>query len=238
MDWRSRTVLVTGASRGLGKALCLKLCEAGAKKVYAASRDTTPIQGFASDQIFPVALDIRDEARIAEVAEQLKDVSILINNAGILRRGELHAVSTGDLNTEYGTNFLGPLALTKALLPNIKEASGAIVNVLSICSLAAMPGLAGYSASKAAFHSATQSLRASLRHNGVTVHGVYPGPINTDMNEGLAIEMASPESVANAIVAEVSAGKEYIFPDPVSESVHEKFLIDPYAIEREFSGYR
>jgi short-subunit dehydrogenase len=110
-------------------------------------------------------------------------------------------------------------AVTEAFLPQLTSSRGAIVNNLSLNSLAPLPALAAYSVSKAAAFSLTQSLRTSLAERGVRVHAVLTGPTDTDMVRGLNIPKAPAESVARAIFDAVDRGEEDIFPDPVAQAL-------------------
>jgi short-subunit dehydrogenase len=113
---------------------------------------------------------------------------------------------------------------------------GAMVNLLSVVALASMPGLAGYNASKAALWSVTQSLRATLAANGTAVHGVFPGPVDTDMAAALDIAKTSPVEVAQAILAGIEAGEEDIFPDVMAQQVYAAWKADHKAIEHQFAA--
>jgi short-subunit dehydrogenase len=127
--------------------------------------------------------------------------------------------------------------VTQAFLPLLIRSRGAIVNVLSVTALAALPIIPSYSISKAAAFSLTQSLRALLAGRGVRVHAVLAGPVDTDMSRGYDVPKASPESVARAIFDGVEKGEEDIFPDPMSESLAESWRSGTAkALEREFAA--
>jgi NAD(P)-dependent dehydrogenase (short-subunit alcohol dehydrogenase family) len=129
------------------------------------------------------------------------------------------------------------LRVTRAFVPLLKRSHGAIVNNLSLAALAALPIIPAYSISKAAAFNMTQSLRALLASDGVTVHGVVLGPVDTDMNRGLEIPKASPESAAAAIFDGLARGEEEIFPDPASASVAEGWRTGAAkALELQFSA--
>ncbi len=128
--------------------------------------------------------------------------------------------------------------MTQAFLPLLTRSRGAIVNVLSLAAVAALPFDPTYSISKAAAFSLSQSLRALLAGRGVSVHAVLPGPVDTDMTRGLDIPKASPESVARAIFDGVEKGEEEIFPDPMSASMAESWRSGAAkALERQFAAY-
>ena len=137
------------------------------------------------------------------------------------------------------TNYYGTLAVIRAFVPVLqKNGQGQIANVISVVGLAPMTVIGGYSASKAALHSVTQTMRAELAGRGIHVAGIYPGPIDTDMARGFEAEKASPESTAQRIVAGLIAGKDYIFPDPMSEQVGQLWLKDPQGLEKQFAAFR
>jgi NAD(P)-dependent dehydrogenase (short-subunit alcohol dehydrogenase family) len=211
------TVLVTGANRGLGRALVEEVLRRGAKRVYAATRQ--PLV-HSDERVTPVTLDVTNTAQIQGAVENVESLDILINNAGIT----LYDTDLGDraaLEQQLAVNLFGTYGMTQAFLPLLTRSRGAIVNVLSLAAVAAVPFSPAYSLSKAAAFSLSQSLRALLAGRGVRVHVVLPDPIDTDMTRDLDIPKASPESAAQAIFDGVEKGEEEIFPDPMSESMAE-----------------
>ena len=125
------------------------------------------------------------------------------------------------IEQHLAVNFFGLLKVTHAFLPLLKRSKGAIVNNLSLAGLAALPVIPAYSISKAAAFNMTQSLRVLLAGQGVTVHAVVLGPIDTDMNRGFEIPKASPASAAVGIFDGLEKGEDDIFPDPASLSIAE-----------------
>lgn len=240
MKMDDTVALVTGANRGLGLAFVEQLLARGAKRIYVASRDLAKAEQLAAREprrLVPLRLDITSPTQIAEVAAQATDLTLLINNAGLLGSFNLLDTTPDTLQREFDTNVFGQLAITRALLPALERAQGsAIVNVLTVVSLANMPGIGGYSASKAAALSVTQALRAQLRARGVAVHAAFPGPIDTDMVRALELPKASPESVARAILDGVEAGQEDIAPDAMSQEVLAKWSRAPKEVERQFAS--
>jgi NAD(P)-dependent dehydrogenase (short-subunit alcohol dehydrogenase family) len=218
MSIEGKTVLVTGANRGLGHALVDEALRRGAKRVYAASRQ--PI-AHADDRVTPVIMDVTDWAQIKLAVESVESLDILINNAGVSLPDDLS--SRAAFEQHFDVNVYGPLMVTQALLPSLTQSRGRIVNVVSIGAFAAVPVLPAYSASKAAAFSVTQSLRALLAGRGVRVHAVLPGPIDTDMVRDLPIPKTPPESVARNILDGVENEDEEIFPDPFSERMAESW---------------
>jgi NAD(P)-dependent dehydrogenase (short-subunit alcohol dehydrogenase family) len=228
--------LVTGASRGIGRALVLALRDAGAKRVYAAARRPEQVDS-AGGTIVPLALDVNDPASVARVAREAEDVTLLVNNAGVLASQSALSSPLSRIQEDFATNVFGSLAVTRALLPALeRNGGGAIVNVLSVVSLASMPGLGGYSASKAAALSLTQALRGELASRGIRVHAVFPGPVDTDMAKGIPLAKTSPEAVAQAILEGVARGDEDILPDPMSREVFAAWARDPKGVEHQFAS--
>lgn len=210
------TVLVTGANRGIGRALVEEALARGAKRVYAGVR--RPID-HPDRRVIPLMFDLTDAAQIRAAAAQVESLDLLVNNAGLALYDDLGDPSA--IQQHLDVNLFGPLAVTQALLPLLTRSRGAVVNVLSTAALAALPVIPAYSISKAAAFSMTQSLRALLAGQGVRVHAVMTGPTDTDMSRGLDIPKASPESVARAIFDGVRSGAEEVFPDPMSVSLEQ-----------------
>ena len=200
---------VTGANRGIGRALVEEALRRGAKRVYAGTRQ--PL-AHSDGRITPLTLDVTNAAQIQEAVERVESLDILVNNAGLDLQGEL-----GDraaLEKHLAVNLFGTYGVTQAFLPLLTRSGGAIVNVLSLAAIAPLPFTPTYSISKAAALSLSQSLRALLAGRGVRVHVVLPGLVDTDMTRGLDLPKTSPESVARAIFDGVEKGEEEIFPDP------------------------
>jgi NAD(P)-dependent dehydrogenase (short-subunit alcohol dehydrogenase family) len=207
---------VTGANRGLGQALVEEALRRGAKRVYAASRQpfTHP-----DKRVIPVVLDVTNAAQIQAAAERVESLDILINNAGVSVPDDLSDRAT--FEQHLAVNLFGTWGVTEAFVPSLSKSKGAVVNVVSVGALAAVPVLPAYSASKAAAFSLTQSQRALLAARGVEVHAVLPGPIDTDMVRDLPIPKTAPDSVAQGILDGVENGDEDIFPDPMSATMAE-----------------
>ena len=234
------TILVTGANRGIGLALVEKSLEKGAAKVYATyrSENNRSMLTELGERVVPVHLDLGDPATIAQLIQSVPSLNILINNAGILSALRLLEDTEEQLRNDVETNFFGTLAVTKAMLPALKkETSATIVNVASIASLAAMPSLGGYSASKAAIHSMTQSIRGELKADSISVHGVYPGPVETRMTEGYEMELTPAPVVAEKILEGIENGIEDIFPDAMSQQTGPLFLSSPKQLEETFASF-
>jgi NAD(P)-dependent dehydrogenase (short-subunit alcohol dehydrogenase family) len=209
-----RTVLVTGGNRGIGRALVEEALSRGAARVYAGTRG--PL-AHADGRFIPLMLDVTDAAQIQAAAGQVESLDVLINNAGIWLFDDLS--DRASLERHLAVNFFGTYAVTRAFLPLLTRSKGTIVNNLSLNALAPLPLTPAYSISKAAAFSLTQSLRALLAGQGVTVHAVLTGPTDTEMTRGFDIPKASPESVARAIFDGVENNEEDIFPDPMSATM-------------------
>ena len=217
MEVEGAVALVTGANRGLGAAIAQGLLDSGAT-VYGAARDPATI---ASDRLVPVRLDVTNDDDVADAARTCRDVSIVVNNAGILRSSaSLAAGAVEAARAEMETNFFGPMRMARAFAPILRDnGGGALINVLSVLSFISMPQAATYSASKSAAWSLTNALRIELRRQGTLVVAVHAGFIDTDMAAGVSGEKISPQSVATQIVAAVTDDAEEVLADPSSEMV-------------------
>ena len=213
MQVENKAVLITGANRGIGRALVDEALRRGAARVYAAMR--SPVT-FGDTRVTPLTLDVTSVAEIRQARAAVGALDILVNNAGVAMYDDLS--DTDAIERHLRVNVIGALNMTNAFLPLLSRSQGALVNILSIAAVAPLPIIASYSISKAAALSMTQSLRAYLQPRGVTVHGVFVGPTDTDMNRGFDIPKASTESVARGIFDGVEGGEEDVFPDVVSQS--------------------
>jgi NAD(P)-dependent dehydrogenase (short-subunit alcohol dehydrogenase family) len=211
-----QTVLVTGASRGMGREYVAQLLDRGVTKVYAAARDPRTID-VADPRIVPLQLDVTDATSVAEAADLASDVSVLINNAGIARGASVLDPDTSDLREEMETNLFGPLAMASAFADRIAERSGAIVNVASL--LAWMPIGASYGVTKAALWSATDSMRLGLGSRGVQVVGVYVGLVDTDMGAFADSPKSDPAEVVRQILDGIESGADEVLADEVTRVV-------------------
>jgi len=214
----AKTVLITGANRGLGRALSDEALRRGATRVYAGTRE--PLV-HADDRVVSLTLDVTDPEQIAHAAESVTTLDVLINNAGISLPDSLADRTT--LEQHLAVNLYGTWGVTEAFLPLLARSQGAVVNVVSLAAFAAVPVLPAYSISKAAAFSLTQSMRALAAGQRVSVHAVMSGPIDTDMVRGLDIPKASAESVAAGIFDGLALGEEEIFPDPLSHRLAESW---------------
>jgi NAD(P)-dependent dehydrogenase (short-subunit alcohol dehydrogenase family) len=233
------TALVTGANRGLGKALVEALLERGAPRVYATARRRETLDDLVArgaGRVVPIELDVTDAAQVATLASQADDVTLLINNAGVAAHmfgafGDAAWLDAG--RTEFEVNVLGTLAVTQQLAPVLaRHGGGAVANVASVASFISFPPAPTYAASKAGTHSITQYARMTLREQGTYVAGVYPGPVDTDMAADLPFEKTSARDVAHAILDGLEAGQEDILPDPMARQIGAAFFAGPKQLEQ------
>jgi NAD(P)-dependent dehydrogenase (short-subunit alcohol dehydrogenase family) len=232
MTIADRAILVTGANRGIGQALVEEALNRGARRVYAGTRQ--PLV-HPDARVTPVTLDVTNAAQIEATVESVESLDILINNAGVSLPGELDRAVAERL---LSVNLFGTLGMTQAFLPMLTDSRGAIVNVLSLSAVAALPFDPNYSISKAAALALSQVLRAQLAGRGVSVHAVLPGPVDTDMTRGLDVPKTAPESVARATLDGIENGEEEVFPDPMSALIAESWRGGVVkALERQFAAY-
>ena len=212
----NKVVLITGANRGIGRALLEEALARGAKKIYAGTRKdfTHP-----DKRVVPITLDVTNKQQIAEAVKKVGYLDILINNAGVSLFDNLSDQAI--LAQHFAVNFFGPYDMIQAFIPSLIESKGAIINNLSLVALAALPPVPSYSISKAAAFSMTQSLRTFLKPQGVKVYAILTGPTDTDMSREYAIPKTSAESVAQNIFDGVEDEEEDIFPDNLSRSLAE-----------------
>ena len=230
--------LVTGSNRGIGRAIVEALIERGASKVYAAARKTEGVADLVaahSGRVVALEFDVTNADHIANATKVATDVSLLINNAGV-------ATSMGTMitdpavnpmaRTEFEVNVFGLINVTQAFAPILNaNGGGAVVNLGSVASLVSFAMAQTYSASKAAVHSITQSLRIAL--GNTLIVGVYPGPVDTDMAQGIPMDKATPASVAHEILDGVESGAEEVFPDPMAKEMGGFFLQNPKGLEQQ-----
>jgi NAD(P)-dependent dehydrogenase (short-subunit alcohol dehydrogenase family) len=219
---------VTGANRGIGKAFVEALVQAGAHRIYATARSIETLQdvvAIAPDRIIPIALDVTKPDQVNAAAQTAQDVTLLINN-----------VETAQW--EMNTNYFGTLSVIRAFAPILqRHGGGAIVNMMSVVAVANAPVFSSYSASKAALSSLTQGVRAELAPHGTQVIGVFPGPVDTAMAEGVPMAKIAPIAVAQATLEAVEQGLDDVYPDPVSQSVFTAIAEPLKAVEKQFAGW-
>jgi NAD(P)-dependent dehydrogenase (short-subunit alcohol dehydrogenase family) len=233
MTLSDKVVLVTGANRGIGLAVVREMLKVGVAKVYAAARDPSKLPPFSDGRVVPLQLDVTSDESVSTAAAFAKDVDVLVNNAGTLAFGDYLESNWETFEDDMRTNYFGTLRVLRAFTPQfIARKSGTIANVSSVVGLSAVPLMAGYSASKAALHSITQSLRGTLEKHNITVLGIYPGPVETDLAKVVPYpDKATPEHAAANIVKGVAEGQTYIFPDPMAQQVEQLWSTDNRKLE-------
>ena len=202
--------MVTGAGRGIGRAIALKLAAAGAD-VVCVSRTAENSAKVADEvralgrQAWPLAVDVSDSAAVTAAAEQILTlagrVNVLVNNAGVTRDGLLMRMSEADWDTVMNTNLRGAFILTKAFSRTfLKQRSGRIINIASVVGLIGNAGQCNYAASKAGLIGFTQSVAKEFASRGVTCNAIAPGFIETDMTAVL------DEAVTSALLKQIPLG--------------------------------
>jgi NAD(P)-dependent dehydrogenase (short-subunit alcohol dehydrogenase family) len=222
MKIKGKSILVTGASRGIGDALVTEALARDAGIVYAGMR--TPVR-HPDSRVVPVKLDVTSPVDIQTESRAIGQLDILVSNAGVFPYGNLTDATV--LQEALRVNLWGPYEVTRAFLPLLIASRGAIVANVSVAAIAPIPLAPEYAISKAAAHSMFVSCRMLLARQGVSVHTVLTGPVDTDMTAGLEIPKASPASVAEAIFSGVENGEEDIFPDVMSAGIADAYRISP-----------
>ena len=210
--------LVTGANRGLGRVFARELVSRGAARVYGAARHPDAV---TEPGVTPVALDITDADRVAQVAQQCADVSLLVNNAGVLKYSTfISAPSLDAARAEMEVNYFGTLSMCRAFAPVLAaNGGGAIVNMLSVTSFYTNLIDASYGASKAAEWSLTNGVRLELHRQGTLVVAVHASFIDTDMAALTNAPKDSPESVARQAFDAVEAGQVEVLADERTRTI-------------------
>lgn len=232
MSLSKKVVLVSGANKGIGAAIVRRLLQTDVAKIYAAARNPGSLPDFGDARVVSLQLDVTNAGSVRKAAESAGDVDLLVNNAGTMALGDWVTSTDDMIDTDMNTNFYGTLRVIKAFLPAFtSRGSGTIANVVSIVGLAATAPISGYSASKAALQSLTQSLRMTLTPKGISVVGIYPGPVDTDLAAGIPLAKVTPEQVAENIVLGLEKGDTYIFPDPMAQQIGHLFATDGHQLE-------
>jgi short-subunit dehydrogenase len=220
-------VLITGAGRGIGASLIHECASRKAKKIYATDLNMDNLYALQKQYpkvVVPVKLDVTNIDNVKECRQQCGDVTLLINNAGVecaTRFTDEKAVKAGQF--EMTVNYFGTHNLCSVFWDSLKEKeSAAIVNMLSVASFILILKLGTYCASKAAAHSLTQSLRKESEGTSLSVHGVYPGYVDTEMTKNIDVEKVTPEQIAVETCNGIENNILNIFPDKMSRELSGK----------------
>ena len=244
MDIANRRVLITGASRGLGRTLAFAFAEAGAREVFAGARKPEDLEKLKHDAaaigapITPIALDVTSDEDVSAAAK-LGFIDVLVNNAGVAGYGDPVQMNFENASEEMNVNYFGALRMTRALAPAmIEHGEGMIVNVATAFAKVNLPLIGTYCASKAALLSLGQALRAYLSEKGVQVMTVMPTTIDTDMSRGADVPKMTTEFVAGEILRHIRA--ETIDPSIGEEAAQllERLRTDPAGLEKMLSQIR
>jgi NAD(P)-dependent dehydrogenase (short-subunit alcohol dehydrogenase family) len=220
MKIQGAVAFVTGANRGLGLAFAEELLNRGASKVYAGVRnpDTLDLPG-----VVPVAVDVNDADSVRAAAERCGDVTLLVNNAGIVAvtpQGALDPTYADVSRAVFETNYYGTVRTSQAFVPVISgSGGGAIINVLSDATWFAPPFVAAYAASKSAVWGYTNALRTDVRDQAIQVLGLHVGMLDTDMTRGIDARKSDPRDVVAVTLDGLENGDEEVLADHKAQEV-------------------
>lgn len=227
MDVTDQIALVTGANRGIGRQFVLELLERGARRVYATARHPERVE-IDDERVVPLRLDLLDAESIWSAAKTASDVSLLVNNAGIVTGASLLTGDTREIRREMDTHFWGTLEVIRAFSPVLAaQGGGAIVNILSALSWFAAPGTGSYSAAKAAAWNMTNGVRLELAPQGTLVQGVLLGAADTDIASGYDGPKIDPREVPRAALDGLASGSIEVVVDDWTAMVKESLSGDP-----------
>ena len=242
MDIKGSVALVTGSNRGIGRCFVEALLARGAAKVYATARRPERLADLVErgkGTVIPLKVDITVPADIAAAASQCRDVTLLVNNAGInLQAGLIAAKDLDSARAEMETNYFGPLSMCRAFAPILaSNGGGAIINMLSILARVNLPMYGSLSASKAAQLSLCQGVRAELAKQGTLVVAVMPGAVDTEMERNFPPPKLPPAEAARAALDGVEQGIEEVYPGDMASGMSQGLAGDPKAVEKDLAKY-
>jgi NAD(P)-dependent dehydrogenase (short-subunit alcohol dehydrogenase family) len=226
MKIKGSVALVTGSNRGLGAAFLRGLLAGGAAKVYAAARNPSSV---TQAGVVPVQLDVTRPEHVVALAQELHDVTLLVNNAGIAEfESALAPAALESIQRQFETNTIGPLRMVQAFAPVLaRNGGGAIINILSVLSWITMAGSGSYSASKAAAWALSNALRQELKAQSTEVLAVHSALIDTDMARSLHGSKIAPDDLVRQAFAALEAGQPELLADPTTRSVHAGLVAHP-----------
>jgi len=238
MQIEGKRVLITGASRGLGRALVTAFVDADASEVIAGARKREDREALVSPRVTPVRLDVTSDRDVEGLAD-LRAIDILINNAGMAGFGNPLTMDFAAAQEEMAVNYFGVLRVTRAVAPAmIARRDGVIVNVATAFAKVNLPLVGTYCATKAALLSLGQAMRAYLSEHNVRVITVMPTTIDTDMSKGANVPKMTKDFVAGEIL---DAIREERHDPPIGDEakgVFESLSKDARGLERVLQDYR
>lgn len=234
-----QVALVTGAAGGIGRELVARLLERGAARVYAADVAARADVAGRPPRVTARALDVTDHGAVERAAAECRDVTLLVNNAGVnLRAAFLRAPGLEAARREMEVNYFGTLAMCRAFAPVLgAHGGGAIVNVLSILGKVTIPALGSYCASKAALLRLTEGVRAELAAQRTHVLAALPWAVDTPMSGPFPGSKSSAAEVATGILDALEAGREEVCFHEMAEEINRGLAADPKAVERRFASW-
>ncbi|MCK0116054.1 short-subunit dehydrogenase [Isoptericola sp. CG 20/1183] len=229
MNVTDQIALVTGANRGIGRQFVLELLERGASKVYAAARRPESLD-FDDARVVPLRMDLLDHGSVVAAAATARDVTLLVNNAGISTGAALVTGDLAEVRREMDTHFWGTLDVTREFAPVLSaNGGGAIVNILSALSWFVAPGTGSYSAAKAAEWNMTNGVRTELAAQGTLVQGVLLGAADTDIAAGYDGPKIDAREVPRRSLDGLAVGSIEVIVDDWTAMVKASLAGDPAA---------